>query len=117
MQMNNLRYTTVQNKRTNVEAIKLLEYPYEGIIYSYGKVELLEEGDHLRIKFEYDLIDDPYESDNNARPGFVVEDFEKYIGDILQELIHLGIEKNNITYTGGVDDENRTGDIIEPDSQ
>jgi hypothetical protein len=42
--------------------------------------------------------------------------FEKHIGDVLQDLIHKGIEENNITYTGGVD-ENRTGDPIEPDSQ
>ena len=111
MQMSNLRYTTVQNKRTNLEAIKLLESPYKGIIYTYGKVELLDEGDKLRIKFEYDLIEDPYNSDLN------VEDFEVYIGDVLQELIHLGIQKNNITYTGGIDDENRTGDPIEPDSK
>jgi hypothetical protein len=116
--MKNLRYKTVQNKHTNVEAIKLLEHPYEGIIYSYGKVELFEEaGDHLRIKFEYDIIEDPYESANNNRGGFDSKEFENYIGDILQELIHLGIEKNNITYTGGIDDENRTGDPIEPDTQ
>ena len=43
--------------------------------------------------------------------------FETYIGDILQELIHEGIEKNSLTYTGGIDNENRTGDPIEPDSQ
>ena len=27
------------------------------------------------------------------------------------------LAKNNVTYTGGVDDENRTGDIIESDSE
>jgi hypothetical protein len=108
--MNTLRYKTVQNKKTNVEAIKLLEHPYEGIIYSYGKVKFVEEGDNLRIKFEYDIIED-------ADSIYDTKEFEQYIGDILQELIHLGIEKNNITYTGGIDDENRTGDIVEPDKQ
>jgi len=108
--MNTLRYKTVQNKKTNVEAIKLLEHPYEGIIYSYGKVKFVEEGDNLRIKFEYDIIED-------ADSIYDTKEFEHYIGDILQELIHLGIEKNNITYTGGIDDENRTGDIVEPDKQ
>ena len=27
------------------------------------------------------------------------------------------VEENNLTYTGGIDNENRTGDLIEPDSQ
>ena len=35
--------------------------------------------------------------------------FEAYIGDILQELLHQGVEENNLTYTGGTEiDENRT---------
>ena len=46
----------------------------------------------------------------------LIKPFEKYIGHILQELLHEGVAKNNLTYTGGVD-ENRTGDPIEPDSQ
>jgi hypothetical protein len=107
-----LKYTTVYNKHTDIEAIKLLEYPYEGIIYSYGKVSFEEDevNDHVTIKFEYDILD-------NANKSFDIKLFEQYIGDLLQELIHQGIAQNNITYTGGTDNENRTGDIIEPDKQ
>lgn len=119
MMKNDLRYTTVQSKTTGLDAIKLLEDPYSGIIFTYGKVsfDVDEPNDHLKIKFDYDILFDPAESPNNSRKGFVKEEFEQYIGDLLQELLHQEIEKNNVTYTGGIDDENRTGDIIESDSK
>lgn len=111
--MSNLRYATVQHRKEGIDAIKLLEEPFSGIIYSYGKVEFEEDeaNDRLKIKFEYEILDNADKSFGNMAP------FEQYIGDILQELIHQGIEENSITYTGGIDDENRTGDPIEPDSQ
>lgn len=115
MKMSNLRYTTVESKTTGHEAIKLLEDPYSGIIFTYGKVSFEEDdpNDHLKIKFDYDILYDPLDERN----GFVKEEFEQYIGDLLQELLHQELAKNNVTYTGGVDDENRTGDIIESDSE
>ena len=119
MTQSNLRYATVQSKTTGLDAIKLLEEPYSGIIFTYGKVsfDVDEAKDHLKIKFDYDILHDPLASPNNARGGFVEEEFQQYIGDLLQELLHQEIEKNNVTYTGGIDDENRTGDIIESDSE
>ena len=113
--MNDLRYTTVESKTSGLEAIKLLADPYSGIIFTYGKVsfDVDDANDHLKIKFDYDILHDPVSERNN----FVKEDFENYIGDLLQELLHKELAKNNVTYTGGVDDENRTGDIIESDSE
>lgn len=110
---NNLRnYVTVQNRSNGHDAIKLTDGAYEGIIYSYGKVGFEEDetNDALKISFEYEVLDYSDKVITDMKP------FEKYIGDILQELIHEGIANNNLTYTGGVD-ENRTGDPIEPDSQ
>lgn len=106
-------YVTVQNRRNGMDAIKLLDEPFSGIIFTYGRVEFEEDeaNDQLRIKFEYEILDKNSKEFSDPKP------FEKYIGDLLQELIHKGIEENNLTYTGGVDNENRTGDLIEPDSQ
>ena len=104
-------YVVVEHK-TGFDALKLTEEPFAGIIYTYGKVEFEEdeENDHLHIKFEYDILD-------MGGKGFgSMEPFEKYIGGILEELLHEGIAENSLTYTGGVD-ENRTGDPIEPDSE
>ena len=96
----------LENRGSGLQAIKLLEEPFSGIIYTYGKVELKEdkENDILRINFEYDILE-------NSNPNLDLNQFEKYIGDILTELIHIGVRENNISYTGGVD-ENRTEDSV-----
>lgn len=109
--MKNKPYVVVENKE-GFDAIKLTENPFDGIIYTYGKVSFDEDevNDVVKLKFEYDIIDYAGKTITNMQP------FENYIGKILEELIHEGIENNNLTYVGGID-ENRTGDPIEPDSQ
>jgi hypothetical protein len=109
--MNNIvrPHKVLENKRNGVQAIKLTESPYSGIIFNYGKVDFDEQSEHLKLHFEYDIIDD-------AGVDYVKEELEQYLGDMLVEFITFGLIKNEITYTGGVD-ENRTGDPIEPDSQ
>ena len=73
--------------------IKLIEGPFTGIMYRYGKVQLIEEQNQLRIRFEYEV--DP--------PCDLGPDFESYIGPTLGELIEDGVINNSIVYTGGVD--------------
>lgn len=73
--------------------IKLNEGPYTGVVYKYGRVELIEEGDQLRIRFEYELQD-------GTR---LDSEFVQHIGPILTELIDKGLVLNSIVYTGGVD--------------
>lgn len=74
--------------------IELTDTPYEGIIYRYGKVSLIEENDHLKLQFEYDIVDGSPPND---------EIFKTYIGDILLEMIEEGLSRNDIVYTGGTD--------------
>jgi hypothetical protein len=101
--MSNPRYVVLDSKQDGLQAIKLTEGAFEGIIYTYGKVQFDENEttDNIHLRFEYDIIDDD-DKDLTDKASF-----EQYIGDILQELIYEGIERNNLTYTGGVD-ENRT---------
>jgi hypothetical protein len=102
-------HVVMENKHNGMNAIKLTESPYSGIIISYGKVAFEEVGDSLRIKFDYEVHD-------TANVQYDKQELEQYLGDLLQELIIYGIHNNDLTYTGGID-ENRTGDPIEPDSQ
>lgn len=73
--------------------IHLTEGPYAGIIYKYGRVQLLDEGEQLRIKFEVEFQDER-KLDN---------DFIQYAGPLLSEMIEEGLLKNSLVYTGGVD--------------
>ena len=105
-------YVVMHHKEAGVDAIKLTEGPFEGIMYTYGVVnfEEDEENDTLKMNFEYEILDNGGKGFGNKEP------FEQYIGDILQDLIHEGIAENSITYTGGVD-ENRDSDSVESDKQ
>jgi nicotinamide mononucleotide (NMN) deamidase PncC len=92
-------FETVESKTTGLEAVRLTDEPYKGIIFQYGKVSFTpdEENDKLHLKFEYDILDQ-----NNKI--FKEEIFEKYIGDLLQQLIMQGVAENSLTYTGGTDE-------------
>ena len=76
MKLNNLPVVTVKSNNDGLEALKLTEEPYAGIIYTYGKVSF-EEGDILKIKFDYSIVDYADKVLTDSKP------FEKYIGDIL----------------------------------
>ena len=106
--MNNLPIQVLESRSNGMQAIKLLEEPFAGIIYTYGKVSLDEKDNTVHLSFEYDIID------YNSKVLTDKAPFEQYIGMILEDLIHLGIQENSISYTGGVD-ENRTKDSNESD--
>lgn len=82
--------------------IELLEEPFEGIRYSYGKVEFIDpelEGDDATLKFDYNVYDQRLVLQ-------LSEDtlFQQTIGDILVELIEKQLAANEIVYTGGTDE-------------
>ena len=106
----NLPIQVLESRVEGLQAIKLLEEPYAGIIYTYGKVSMDadEENNKLKLAFEYEILD------YNDKTLVKMEPFETYIGKILEELIHQGVAENSITYTGGVD-ENRTENSNESD--
>ena len=90
------------------QLIKLTQSPYSGIIYSYGRVRLIEEDSLLRIQFEFNIHENPV--------GFTDRNkFRDYIGDILVELIDKNLISNSLVYTGGID-ENRTEDSNQSDT-
>lgn len=107
---NNLPFVVMENKHNGLQAIKLTEEPFSGIIYTYGQVNFDEDeiNDKVFIRFEYEILDYAGKVLTSTEP------FEKYIGDILTELIHRGIAENSLTYTGGVD-ENRAEDSSKSD--
>lgn len=95
-------FVVVENRRTGHDAIKLTSGPYSGIIFSYGKVQFEEqEDDTCKLKFEYEVHENSMEYDK--------VEFEFYIGELLQFIIMDQLQRNSITYTGGID-ENRNED-------
>tara|TARA_R110000772_G_scaffold191461_1_gene302415 strand:+ start:120 stop:545 length:426 start_codon:yes stop_codon:yes gene_type:complete len=71
------------------------ETDYHGVVYKYGQVTIpdetqLEDNQHLRLKFKYDILD------NNGIPKEKFGDaFFKLIGDILYHIIITQSEQNS----------------------
>ena len=97
--MSKERYVAVESKYTGIDAIKILEEPFSGIVFTFGKVSLNEdeENDKLHINFEYEIQDMGNKEITDMSP------FETYIGLILQELLIKGVQDNSLVYTGGSD--------------
>lgn len=97
-------HVVLENKVDKTQAIKLLVSPYEGIIFSYGKVsfdKIVGDADeeHAHMHFEYN-VHDYAGKDFSAKQKAV---FEEFLGDFLRDLIIFGINENNISYTGGIE--------------
>lgn len=95
-------FVVLENSRTGQERIKLTEGDYSGIIFSYGKVTFEEKGNICKMNFEYEVHED-------AGVTYIKEELEYYLGELLQMILTEQLMKNEVVYTGGID-ENRTTD-------
>lgn len=84
-------YATVKDS-----IVQLIDGPYVGMTLQYGRVQLIPEGDSLRISFDYKILS------AHSVPEDVPA-FTKYIGDILTELIYAKLDEQEVVYTGGTD--------------
>ena len=84
-QTKNKKYAFVQKEGDDFSCIKLLQPPYKGVIFKYGKVGFGEDEnpDGTRsMKFDYTVDKNP-----NNLILLDNEEFIDYIGDILLELL------------------------------
>lgn len=79
-----MKYTYVENKHTGQPAIKLLDEPFAGIVYCYENVSIDEDeqSSTINMSFEYEVLDKANKDFGSMEP------FEKYIGDVLQDILH-----------------------------
>lgn len=74
-------FTYVESPRLDRTAIKIIKGPFKDIIYTYGKCGFKEiEAGTLTVRFEYTIIESPYETFNARK-------FEKLAGDILIDMV------------------------------
>jgi len=83
--------------------IEITEGQYQGIKFLMGKVELKEnpEQDNCTLKYHYDIIENPVEFQTQAE----INQFERFVGDLLMQMLDDGVKKNDLIYTGGVDED------------
>tara|TARA_R100000742_G_C4276074_1_gene96917 strand:- start:226 stop:531 length:306 start_codon:yes stop_codon:yes gene_type:complete len=73
------KFSYVENPTSEVSGFKIEEGKYKGVIYTYGKVSFIEDkkSDKLRMKFDYDVHENPEKLNTDSG------DFIDVIGDIL----------------------------------
>lgn len=82
--------------------IEVTDGEYQGIKFLLGKVELKEnqEQDNCTLKYNYDIIENPVEFQTQEE----VNAFERFVGDLLMQMLSDGVKQNDLVYTGGVDE-------------
>ena len=81
------KYNYVEHPRFEQAGFRIADGKYENVIYTYGKVKPIEEDDKLRLKFEYNVHENPNDVDTDS------DEFINMIGDILT--LEIDKEKND----------------------
>ena len=95
-QTKNKKYAFVQREGDDFTSIKLLQPPYKGVIFKYGKVGFGKEENPdgtKSMKFDYDIIFNPFDETSIDKQEFI-----DYIGDILVELLDKQIQGGQAIY-------------------
>ena len=79
------KYSYQQNPQNQLTGFKIEEGTYKDVIYTYGKVSPIEENEKLRLKFDYNVHENPNKCDTDST------DFINVMGDILA----IEVEKDN----------------------
>lgn len=86
-----------QTTEDGYHIIRITEGKFEGISFSFGKVEFKENNDDPVLSFQYDLYEGELPLDSK-------DEFEDTLGNILHGLIVEQLENNEIVYGGGIDE-------------
>lgn len=85
---------------TNSVHIKLLNDPYDGVVFKFGKVEVEEKDDQAYLHFEFDVIESYQIKPKKLEKD---ENFKNFIGGMLVEIISNGmqeqLDENGTAYT------------------
>ena len=81
------KFVYVEKKDSELYSLKIVQSPYNGIIYTYGAVTIEEdvENDLARLKFNYHIEEAP--APHSKKELEESDEFRNYIGDILAEIL------------------------------
>ena len=90
-------YEFVEKPESDFYSIKLTDGPYDGVIYTYGEVQLVEDkdNDELKVKFKYKLENIPKKLKENKLKKDI--DFRNCMGNILTGILEERIQNNEST--------------------
>jgi hypothetical protein len=89
--------TFVEKPDSDFYSLKVLQGPYSGVIYTYGKVQLHEDEANDTLKLKYDFKIDEVPDELKKEDLDESKDFKTFIGDILVELLEEKIHNDELT--------------------
>lgn len=92
--------------------VKFVDGEYSGMVLTFGDISFTEneDQDECVMSYHYDVIHNPLET-------FDEDDFKQYVGDLLIEMIQDQLEREELIYAGGVDNEDRAEYSEQSDSE
>ena len=99
-----INYESVGTLPDGSVKLKFSDGPFEDIIFTLGKVSFSEIGDELKLNYVYNVVEHHQEYDDKK--------FGRAVGDLLVQMLEVGVKNNDIVYTGGIN-ENRRDDTSE----
>ena len=101
------RYVFVEKADSDFTSIKALQKPYDGIIYTYGKVKVSEpngECENAKLSFDYRVEEVPPVFDKSKEEIENDPDFSRFIGDVLVEILEDSVDNDRSSDDNTSDD-------------
>lgn len=97
----------VEKADSDFTSIKVLQKPYNGIIYTYGKVKVSEpekENENATLTFDYRVDEVPPIFGKTKEEIENDQDFSNFIGDILVEILEDSVDHDRSSDDNTSDD-------------
>jgi hypothetical protein len=100
-QMINLDETVqfVERPSSELYSLKVVQGPYLGVIYTYGKVSLHEDEANVQLNVKFDFKIDEVPENLKKEDLEQSADFKNFMGDILTQLLEEQLNNDESTNT------------------
>ena len=87
----------VEKLSSEVYSLKVVQGPYLGVIYTYGKVTLHEDEANCELKIEFKFKLEEVPDNLNEEKLKESLDFKNFMGDILSQLLEDKLDNDKLT--------------------
>jgi ABC-type Fe2+-enterobactin transport system substrate-binding protein len=87
----------VEKPSSELYSLKVVQGPYLGVVYTYGKVTLHEDEANAQLNVKFDFKLDEVPENLNKEELQNSEDFKNFMGDILTQLLEEQLNNDKST--------------------
>jgi ABC-type Fe2+-enterobactin transport system substrate-binding protein len=87
----------VEKPSSKLYSLKVVQGPYLGVVYTYGKVTLHEDEANVQLNVKFDFKLDEVPENLNKEELQNSEDFKNFMGDILTQLLEEQLNNDKST--------------------